>query len=144
MVAVDQWVAQLVVLIGKLDGRLGKDNALLHAVALGKGAGGNIPDDNLQRNDGSLLHQGLPVGQLLHQVGGNALLLQQLHHVVGNPVVDGALTGDGSLLQAVERSRVVLVGHQQDLRIVRSVHALSLAFVEHFFLFHGNFPPEIL
>ncbi len=61
VVAVQQGIAQLVVLIGELDGGRVKDDALLHAVALGEGAGGDVADDNLQRHDRDLLHQGLPV-----------------------------------------------------------------------------------
>ena len=53
-------------------------------------------------SDGDLLHRGLTLAELLHKVGGHAGLLQLLHEEVGHLVVDGALAGDGALLQAVK------------------------------------------
>ena len=40
-------IAQRVILIGKLDGGLIEHDALLHAVALGEGTGGNVADDDV-------------------------------------------------------------------------------------------------
>ena len=55
-----------------------ENNALFHAIVLGKGTGGDIPDNDLQRHNGNLLHQGLAGIQLLDEVGGDALLFQGL------------------------------------------------------------------
>ena len=38
---------------------------------LGKAPGGDVADDDLQGDDLDLLHHGLPVVQLLHEVGGD-------------------------------------------------------------------------
>ena len=130
MVLVEQGIAQLVVFIGELDGGRVEYDALLHAVPLGEGAGGDVADDDLQGDDGDLLHQGLPVAELLHEVGGDALGLQTAHEVVGHAVVDGALTGDGALFQAVERGGVVLVGHDEQLGIVGAEHLFGLALID--------------
>ena len=66
----DEGVALLVVLQGDLGvGRIEHD-ALLHAEALGEGAGGDVADDDLQRYNGDLLYQGLTLGELLNKVVG--------------------------------------------------------------------------
>ena len=141
MVVVEQGVAQVVVLIGQLEGGLVKDDALLHAVPLGEGAGGDVAHNDLQGDDGHLFHQGLPVVQLLDQVGGDALLLQPGHEQIAHLVVDDSLAGDGPLFQAVEGGGVVLIGDDQLLRIVGGVDLLGLALVEQFFFLHGRSPP---
>ena len=61
VILVQQRIVQVVVLIGELDGGLVEHNAFLHAVAGGKVTGGDVADDDLQRHDGDLLHQGLPL-----------------------------------------------------------------------------------
>ena len=102
----------------------------LHAEALGEGAGGDVADDDLQGDDGDLFHGGLPVAELLHIVGGHALLLQAAHQVVGHAVVDGALAGDGALLEAVEGSGVILVGDDDHIGVAGGVNLLGLALIE--------------
>ena len=141
MVIVHQGVAQVVVLIGQLEGGLVKDDALLHAVPLGEGAGGDVAHDDFQGDDGHLLHQGLPVVELFDQMGGDALLLQPGHEQVAHLVVDDALARDGTLFQAVEGGSVVLIGDDQLLGVVSGVDLLGLALVEQFLFFHGSSPP---
>ena len=82
---------------------------------------------------------GLPVAELLHVVGGDAGGLQPAHEVVGHAVVDGALAGDGALLQAVEGGGVVLVGDDDHLGVVAGVDLLGLALVELLFLLVSHF-----
>ena len=137
MVGVQQGIAQVVILVGEFDGGLVEDHAFFHAVALGEGTGGDVADDDLQRHDADLLHQGFPLGQLLNEVGGNAAALQLRHQAVAHLVVDDTLAYDGALLQAVEGSGVVLVVHDQQFGIVGSEDLLGLAFVQLLFLFHG-------
>ena len=129
MVTVQQRIAQLVILIGELDGGLSENNAFLHAVPLGKGAGRNIADDNLQGNNGDLFHQGLPLAQLLDKVGGDTGCLHLGHQAVGHLVVDDALAHDGALFQTVQSGGVVLVVHNDQFRVVGSIDLLGLAFV---------------
>ena len=50
VIAVDERVVQVVVLIGELDGRLVENDAFLNAVALCKGACRNIADYYLERH----------------------------------------------------------------------------------------------
>lgn len=61
-------------------------------------AGGNIADDDFQRNDLNLLDQGIAVVQLLNIMGGDAFFFQLLHQSVGQLVIDNALIADGALL----------------------------------------------
>ena len=142
MVAVEQGIAQLVILIRKLYGRRVKNDALLHAVALGEGAGGNVADDDLQGNDGDLLHQGFPLAQLLNEVGRHAGLLQLGHKAVAHLVVDDALARDGALFQAVKGRGIVLVIHNKEFGIVGFEYFLCFALIELFQLLHRIFLPN--
>ena len=135
---IEQGVVQLVALVGELNGGGVKDDALLHAVALGEGPGGDVADDDLQRHDGDLFHQGLPLAQLLYEVGGDAGLLQLCHEAVGHLVVDDALAGDGALLGAVEGGGIVLVVHDDQIRVAGGVDLLGLALIELFQFLHGD------
>ena len=138
MVGVDERVAETVVFIRELDGGGVKHNALLHAVPLGEGAGGDVADDDLEGDDGDLLDEGLPVGKLPHEVGGHALLLQQRHQVVGHPVVDDAFSGDSAPFFAVKGGGVVLVFDDQQFGVVGAKDHLGLAFVQLLQLLHSN------
>ena len=121
---------QVVVLIGELDGGGVEHDALLHAVALGEGTSGDVADDDLQGDDGHLLHHGLPLAQLLHKVGGHAGLLQLAHQVVGHLVVDGPLAGDGALFQTVKGGGGILVGHDDQTRVLGGIDLLGLALIQ--------------
>ena len=60
MVGIDEGVAQVIVLIGELDGGLLKDDAFLHPVVLGQnGLSRDVADDDLQGNNGHFFHHGL-------------------------------------------------------------------------------------
>jgi len=137
MIGVQQGVAQSVIFIGELDGGVLENNALFHAIVLGKGTGGDIADNDLQRHDRNLLHQGLPGIQLLDEVGGNALLFQHLHEPVAHLVVDNTLTGNGALLQTVEGGGVVLVFYNQKLRVVGLEYFFCFSFVQLLQFFHN-------
>ena len=139
MIAVDERVVQLVVLIGELDGRLVENDALLNAVALCKGACRNIADYYLERHYRDALYYRLAVAELADKVGGNALLLEQGHKVVGHAVVYRTLALDGALLQSVECGRVVLVGDYNLVCLVGRVYALCLALIDKLSLFHRCF-----
>ena len=138
VVGVHQRIAQIVVFIAELDGGLLEDDALLDAEALGEAAGGDVADDDLERDDADLLHGGLAVTQLLDEVRRDALFLQQLHEVVRDLVVHNALAHDGAALEAVERGGVVLVGDDDAFRIVGRKDLLGLAFVKLFKFLHGS------
>ena len=139
VIAVQQGISQFVVLVGELDGGSVEYDALLHTVPLGEGPGREVADDNLQRHDGDLLHQGLPLTQLLNEVGGNAGLFDPPHQMVGHLVVDDALARNGALLQAVEGGGVVLVVHDVKFRVVGAEDLLGLSLIELFQLLHGAF-----
>ena len=139
MIAVQQGISQFVVLVGELDGGSVEYDALLYTVPLGEGPGREVADDNLQRHDGDLLHQGLPLTQLLNEVGGNAGLFDPPHQMVGHLVVDDALARNGALLQAVEGGGVVLVVHDVKFRVVGAEDLLGLSLIELFQLLHGAF-----
>ena len=137
MIGIQQGIAQRVIFIGELDGGMLENNALFHAVVLGKGTGGDISDNDLQRHNGNLLHQSLAGIQLLDKVGGNALLFQHLHQAVAHLIVDNTLTGNGALFQAVECGGIVLVFHDQKLGIVGLEYFLCLSFVQLLQFFHN-------
>ena len=113
---------------------------LLHAVPLGEGPGGEIADDDLQGHDGDPLHQRLPLAQFLHEVGGDAGLLQPPHQGIGHLIVDDALARNGTLFQAIEGSGVILVVHDIQLRIIGFVDLLGLALIDLFQLLHWKIP----
>ena len=141
VVGVYERVAQLVVLVGELYGRRVKGDALLDAVALREAAGGDVADDDLERHDGDLLYQGLALGELLDEVGGDAVLLEHAHEAVGEAVVDHALAHDGAALFAVEGRGVILIVNYAEVRIVGGKDLLGLTLVELFALFHVSSSP---
>ena len=79
VIAVHEGIAQVVILVGELDGGLLKDDAFLHPVVLGKMAGRDVADDDLQGNNGHFFHHGLSLVELLDKVGWHAPVLQHLH-----------------------------------------------------------------
>ena len=143
MVLVQQGVPQVVVFIGELDGGGVEDDALLHAVVLGERPGGEVADNDLQRDDGDLLHHGFPFAQLLHKMGGDPGLLQLCHKAVGHLVVDDAFACDGALFQPVEGGGVILVVHNVQIRVVGFKDLLGLALIELFQLLHGVFLRQV-
>ena len=138
VIFVDQGIAQIVVLIGELNGRSVERDAFLHAVALGEGTGGNVPDNDFQRNDGNLLHEGLALAELLHEMGGDAFLFEPLHQQIAHPVVDDALALNGSFFQTVESGGVVLVVDDQQFGIIRAEYLFGLSFVKLLTLNHAS------
>ena len=66
---------------------------------------------------------------LLHEVGGNAFLFQDLHQRVAHLIVYNAFAHDSAFLKAVERGSVVLVRYDQKFRIVRFEYFLCFALV---------------
>ena len=132
---VDERVVQIVVLVAVLEDGSLKDLALGHAHAQAEVTGCNVADDDLQRHDLDLLHKGVAVIDLLHVMGGDALLLELLHQSVGQLVVDNALVANGALLLTVTGSGVILIVDHDDLGIVGSENLLGLAFVQLLFDF---------
>lgn len=88
-----------------------------------------LQHDDLQRHDLYLFDDGLPVGDLLHIMGGNPFLFQHPHKVVGHPVVDDPLAQDGALFLAVEGGGIVLVIHDIFFRIFGGIHPFGLTLV---------------
>ena len=138
VIMVDERVMQVVVLVAVLqDGGL-EHLALGHAHAQAEVTGCNVADDDLQRHDLDLLHKGVAVIDLLHVMGGDALLLELPHQSVGQLVVDNALVANGALLLTVTGSGVILIVDHDDLGIVGSENLLGLAFVQLLKLLHSN------
>ena len=98
--------------------------------------GSVLAHDHFQGHDGHLFHQGFPVAQLPDKVGGDTHFLQMLHQPVAHLVVDNSLALDGALFQTVEGGGIVLVVHNQQLRVFCCVHFFGFALVKHLFLFH--------
>ena len=109
-----------------------------------KASCGYVSDDYLKGNDGYLFNDSLAVAYLLYEVGGYALLLEHLEHIVCHLVVDDALACDSALLLAVERCCVVLVVNDYEVGVVCGIDLLSLALIELFLfndVFHFKNPP---
>ena len=140
MVRIQERISQAVIFVGKLHHRMGKDLSLLHAVSLGEGAGGDVADNHLQRYNADLFHQSLSGAQLPDKVGGDTHLFQVLHQAVAHLVVDDSLTFNGALFQAVEGGGIVLIIHNQQLRVLRGIDFFGFTLVKHLFLFHKCAP----
>lgn len=74
IVAVDERIAQIIVLVAEFESRLLERSTLSNAELLGETACCNVSYDNFQRNDLNLLNDGLTVVDLLNKVSGNAFL----------------------------------------------------------------------
>ena len=61
---------------------------------------------------------------------GYAFLLQHLHHIISHTVIDNALSYNGSLLLPVECGGVVLIIHDQHIRILGLVHLFCFSLIE--------------
>ena len=140
MVGIDEGVPQRVIFIGKLNGGLVKDDPLLHPIVLGEVTSGNVADNDLQGYDLHPFHHGLPVAELLYEMGGNPLLLQHLHEQVGHPVVHGALPQNGPFFQSIERGGIVLVFHDAIRRVIGPKYFFGLSLVNLFQLCHLHRP----
>ena len=99
MIVVEQRVAEVIVLIAELEHRRRQLGALRHAVALGKAARGGIADDDFQRHDLHLFDRRFAIGELFHEMRGDAVLLHDAEHHVAHLVVDDALAADRALFQ---------------------------------------------
>ena len=71
-------------------------------------------------------------------MGGDSLRLQHCHEPVAHLIIDDAFTNDGTPFQAVKGGSIILVLHDQQLRILGGKYLLGLAFVKLFFLFHND------
>lgn len=49
MIGIDERIAEVVIFIGKFNGRFVKDNAFFNTVALGKASGRDVADDDFKR-----------------------------------------------------------------------------------------------
>ena len=87
-------IAQLVGLVVELDDRARQLRALGQAEALGERAGGDVAHDHLERDDLDFAHQLLAHVEAAQEVRGHAGLVQALHQVLGDAVVEHALAGD--------------------------------------------------
>ena len=130
---------QVIILIRKLNRGLVEHNALLHAIAGGKVTGGNIADNDLQRHDGDLFHQSIPLGKLLDKMRGDSGLLHFRHQTVRHLVVDNALAHDRSLFQSVQRGGIILIGYDHQIGVLGGINLFCLALVQLLFLFHVPF-----
>ena len=129
VIFVEQRVVQIIILIGELNGGLVEHNAFLHTVTGGEVTGGDIADDNFQRNDRDLFYQRFALGELLDKVRRDTGFLHSGHQTVRHLVVDNALACDGAFFQAVQRRCVILVVDDDERGVIRGVDLLRLAFV---------------
>ena len=141
IVAVDEGIAEVIVLVAELESRLLERSALSNTELLGETACCNVSNDNFEGNDLDLLNDGLSVADLLNEVSGNAFLFKKLEHKVGHLVVDNALTSYSAFLFAVESGSIVLVVNDNVVGVVCSKNLLCLALVKLLALdnvFHSN------
>ena len=140
VVVVQQRVVQVVVFIGKLHDRLVKNQTFLNTVATGKMAGGEVADNDLQRDDPHLFNGGFPVVELLNIVCGDPTLRQFFHKIIGHSIVDSTFALDDPFLQTVEGGCVVFVGNDHNIRVIRGIDPFGFPLVELFALLHDGYP----
>lgn len=96
MVIVDQWVAQIVVFVAVFQNGYRQYFSFFDAQTFGHGACCDVTDDNFQWNNFYFFNNSFTVGQLFYKVSWDTFAFQHFHQMVGNAVVDCALTKDGT------------------------------------------------
>ena len=140
MILIDQGIAEIIVFVGEFNGGSLQGSSLGDTVMLCKGAGGNVPDNDFERNDLHLFHDRFTIVDLFDIMGRNAFLLQQAHKGIGHLVIDDALAGDGAFFQTVESSGIIFVGYDQKIGVFSRVDFFGFSFVQHFTFVHCRRP----
>ena len=136
MIFVQQRIAKLVVFIGKLDGGRFKHKAFVHTIAFGKGTSSNVADDDLKRDDVNSLDEGFTVTQLPDKVRGDTGFFKALHQQVAHPVVDDAFAVYRSLFETIECCRIILVGNDEEFRVLCGIDFFCFSFIKLLFPDH--------
>ena len=141
MRSVQQGIAERIVFIGIFNGGFVKHHAFINAISLGKRACGDVAHDDFQRHNLHPAHKRITRIELLYKVIGNPHFGKAHHQAVVHLIVDCAFARNGALLQTVEGSSVILIGYDQQIRILGFIYALGFSFVELIHLVHSIFPP---
>src|SRR6478672_122385 len=136
-------IAERVVLVIIFDDRSRQLGAFLDPQALGEGAGGDVADHDLDRDDLDLANQLLAHVQATDEMGRDADRRERREDMLGDAVVDDALAADRAALLRVERGRIVLEILDKRARLRTLVEDLGLALIDlaaasHFGNSHSN------
>ena len=126
----DHRIAKFVRLVIILDDRPGQGRALRDTEPLGQGAGGDVADHDLDRDDLDFPDQLLTHVEAADEVGRNADFRQTRHEVFGNAVVQHSLAGDHAALLIVEGGGIVFEVLHQSARLRSFEQNLCLALVD--------------
>src|SRR6185437_2152652 len=138
-----QRVAEAVVLIIVLDDGAGQAGAFGNAEPLGETAGGDVAEDDLQRNDLHFADQLLAHVQPADEMRRDADLGQAHHQVFADAVVEDPFAGDDALLLRIECGRIVLKILDQGAGFRSLEQDLGFAFVELAAAGHMGFPSAV-
>ena len=136
MIVVDQRITQRIVFIAVFQYGMFQFSAFFQTQPFGQGSGGDVADDDLQRNDGHFFYHSFPVGDFLYQMGGNPVFLQHFHQMVRHPIVDDTFAFDSTFFQAVKGGGVVFIVHNIQVGVVGFEYFFGLSFIQLFQLFH--------
>ena len=117
-IRIDQGVAQLIILVRELDSRFSELGSFRNAKSLGEAAGSHVTYDYFKGYDLNALYSCLSVAQLLNEVCRNTFFFQNPEYMIGHFVVDNTFSYDGTFLDTVECSSIILVIHNQYIRII--------------------------
>src|SRR6185437_12438139 len=137
MLVGDHRVAERVVLVIIFDDRSWQLRAFLDPETLRQGPGGDVADDDLDRDDFDLADELLAHVHSADEVCRNPDHLQRSEDVLGNAVVDDALAADGAALLRVERGRIVLEVLDERARLRSLVKDLGLSLINLAAASHG-------
>src|SRR5579862_1999686 len=126
----DHRIAELVVLVIVLNDRAWQGRSFGDAEALRQGAGDDIADDDLDRNDLHLANELLAHVEAAHEMRRNADVGKLRHQELADAVVDDAFPGDGAALLRVESGGVVLEILDKRSGLGALEHHLGLAFID--------------
>src|SRR5262245_502116 len=126
----DHRVAELIVLVVKLDDGTRQLRALLDSQPLRQRARRNVAHDHFERNDLHFADQLLAHVEPSDEVRRNADVVQVLEYVFGDAVVEDTLALDDTVLLRIEGGRVVLEVLDQRSRLRSLIDDLGLAFID--------------
>ena len=130
MLVGDHRIAERIVLVIIFDDRARQLGAFLDPEPLRQRAGGDVADDDLDRDDLDLADQLLAHVEAADEVGRDADRLERGEDMLGDAVVEHALAVDRAALLRVEGGRVVLEILDQRAGLGTLVEDLGLAFVD--------------
>src|SRR5882724_6734874 len=133
-------IAELLVLVIKLDDRARQLRTLLDAEALGERARRDVADRHRQRNDLDLADQLLAHVEPADEVRRHADVVQPLEQILRDAIIEDALALDHLVLLGIEGRCIVLEMLNQGARFRTLIEDLRLAFINAASAAHRSVP----